>query len=83
MGMLISHVDDLLFAGEGKEFEESIEYIDKAIQLTMKNTPLVFCGKKVEQEEDGTVTVTQVDAAKSIKPISLSRGLGGSSSFPR
>ena len=56
-GLLVTHVDDLFFAGVGAAFHEAMENLAGKVQLTYKDPPLVFCGKTIDQSEDGSMRV--------------------------
>eukprot|EP00971_Amphidinium_carterae_P011536 227098-Amphidinium_carterae.2 len=49
-GVLLTHVDDLLFTGQGARFEESVKELASRIRLTFKDLPFVFCGKTISSE---------------------------------
>eukprot|EP00971_Amphidinium_carterae_P273044 5419272-Amphidinium_carterae.1 len=62
IGVLICHVDDLFMAGKGKRYDESRSCLEKEVQLTYQKSPFTYCGKKVEQEKDFTIRVSQEEA---------------------
>ena len=71
-GLLITHVDDLFFAGDGAAFHEAMENLAEKVQLTYKDPPFVFCGKTVAQSEDGSIRVDQEAPVAALLPIELS-----------
>eukprot|EP00971_Amphidinium_carterae_P236921 4702386-Amphidinium_carterae.1 len=67
----MSHVDDLLFGGQGERYEASISQLSEKILLTIKSCPFVYCGKRIQQFEDGTIEVDQNEAIASLELISI------------
>ena len=65
-GILITHVDDLFCAGEGKQFHDSIEAMQKDIYLKINKGKFRFCGKNVFQRDDFSIEVDQYDAIEAI-----------------
>lgn len=61
-GIMASHVDDLITCGNGKKFGESMDKLTVELHLKKKEGIFRFCGKNVVQDEDGKVTIEQVDA---------------------
>eukprot|EP00434_Breviolum_minutum_P011223 symbB.v1.2.009904.t1/scaffold605.1/size182108/4 len=61
-GIMASHVDDLITCGSGKKFDESLDKLTVELHLKKKEGTFRFCGKNVVQDEDGKVTIEQVDA---------------------
>ena len=49
---LITHVDDLYAAGEGKKYNETIASMEKLLHLTVKKGEFRFCGKNVKQDSE-------------------------------
>ena len=72
-GLLLSHVDDLLFAGEGDYFENTITQLSERIQLSFKDHDFTFCGKKTEQDDQFSVHVSQKAAADALEFILVDR----------
>ena len=66
VGLLMVHVDDLLYCGSGKKYEGAMNRLKAEITLTEKTGDFVYCGKKVTQDKDG-IKVTQRDAAMAIQ----------------
>eukprot|EP00435_Cladocopium_sp_Y103_P014041 s2039_g3.t1 len=71
-GILITHVDDLFCAGEGQQFHDSIEALEKDIHLKINKGKFRFCGKNVFQREDFSIEVDQYDAIEAIDYMVLS-----------
>jgi len=70
-GIMIAHVDDLLVCGTGAKYRASMDAISKVVDLNVKETDFVYCGKRVRQHEDGRVTVGQRDACLAIEPVEI------------
>eukprot|EP00435_Cladocopium_sp_Y103_P049373 s347_g14.t2 len=71
-GILITHVDDLFCAGEGQQFHDSIEALEKDIHLKINKGKFRFCGKNVFQREDFSIEIDQYDAIEAIDYMALS-----------
>ena len=65
LGILITHVDDLYAAGEGKKYNETIASMEKLLHLTVKKGESRFCGKNVKQDSE-RVSLNQMDAIEAI-----------------
>ncbi|CAE7930582.1 brap-2 [Symbiodinium necroappetens] len=65
VGVMLSHVDDLLAAGEGSDYEATLMALEKELYLKVKRQEFRFCGKNVKQK-DNTIAVDQFDAIESI-----------------
>ena len=73
VGVCSTHVDDVLTAGSGAYFEESIEKLKQLIDFGEdKLLKFQHCGKLIEQQADGTIEVSQKEFAMNIKPIVIS-----------
>ena len=68
-GMLLTHVDDMLWAVDPK-YDGNVEQILKefAVRKVEEGT-FRFCGKEVKQEEDFSVVISCRDATELIDPI--------------
>jgi hypothetical protein len=65
VGMCTTHVDDLLRAGEGKVYEESMAMLKKLVDFDQNETlQFQHCGKLVKQLSDGTIEVRQEECAR-------------------
>ena len=71
-GILITHVDDLFCAGEGAEFKNTIDLMEKEIYLKVKKEDFRFCGKNIIQK-DGNIEIDQYDAIEGVDYMTLSR----------
>ena len=58
-GNLITHVDNLFCAGEGKQFHDSIEAMQKDIHLKINKGKFPFCGENVFQRYGLSIEVEQ------------------------
>ena len=65
-GILITRVDNLFCVGEGKQFHDSIEAMQKDIHLKINKGKFRFCGKNDFQRDDFSIEVDQVDAIEAI-----------------
>ena len=65
-GILITHVDNLFCAGEGKQFHDSIEAMQKDIHLKIDKGKFRFCGENVFQPDNFSIEVDQYDATEAI-----------------
>lgn len=63
VGIMASHVDDLITCGTGSKYAQTLEQLTKDLHLKKKEREFRFCGKNVKQNEEHTeVTLEQVDA---------------------
>ncbi|CAE7468223.1 RE2 [Symbiodinium sp. CCMP2592] len=65
LGVMISHVDDLYSAGEGKAYEDTLTKLEGELHLTIKRGAFRFCGKNIKQV-DGEIFIDQMDAIEGI-----------------
>ena len=74
-GIMITHVDDLLYGYDEscKEVARSAKEISDKVKLTTDRTPFVYCGKKIEQDDDGTIKVSMPEATRALAPAHISR----------
>lgn len=73
VGALVAHVDDLYSTGTGKKYEESLKVLEKEIYLKRKVGDFRFCGKNVKQNQDGSVSLDQIDAIESLEYMVLQK----------
>ena len=66
VGVMASHVDDLITCGAGPIYEGAMSKLSKMIYLKEKKEEFRFCGKNVVQA-NGTVTIEQVDAIETLE----------------
>ena len=72
VGMAVTHVDDVLLCGEGEYFKKQVRKMKSEMEFDkVCSKSFVYCGKHVEQEDDGTIELGQPDTAEQIKPITL------------
>jgi hypothetical protein len=71
IGMLILHVDDGLWAGQGPLYAAAKDKIRKEFNLHERNGTFKFLGRKVIQTSDFSITLSQHDYVKEISPIYL------------
>ena len=74
-GALITHVDDLLYAVDpaSAKAKESLDTIAGQINLTMSEVPFVYCGKRLDQTDDGSIHVSMQDAIKALSTVHISK----------
>ena len=72
-GALCAHVDDLLCAGIGAVYEQSIASMEKEIHFKVQRKAFRFCGKNLRQGDDYTIEVDQFDAIESVDYMPLDR----------
>ena len=86
VGVMITHVDDLLYAGAGPVYEKAMNAIKADFKLKENTGTFTFCGKQIIQDDDFTIRVGQADAANSLEFIDVTparrRLLGASCSAP-
>jgi len=71
-GLLVTHVDDVLYSGNTKFNNEIIKTIFKKFKISSEyRDSFRYLGLNVSQDKDHVITVDQEDYAKSIKVISL------------
>ena len=71
-GIVVTHVDDLLYAGNTRFKEEIIRHIVKTFQISRMNSCIfIYLGWKIAQEKD-YITIDQNDYGKGITPVSVS-----------
>ncbi|CAJ1448790.1 unnamed protein product, partial [Effrenium voratum] len=66
-GIMITHVDDLFAAGEGKAYDESLKVLEKELHLTIKRGNFRFCGKDLVQHPDYKIELIQKEAIGTIE----------------
>ena len=86
VGVMITHVDDLLYAGAGPVYEKAMNAIKADFKLKENTGTFTFCGKQIIQDDGFTIRVGQADAANSLEFIDVTparrRLLGASCSAP-
>ena len=73
VGVLASHVDDLITCGTGKKYQDSMTKLTDVIHLKKKEGTFRFCGKNVVQEPGGNVSLEQVDAIECLEYQTLDK----------
>ena len=71
VGIMITHVDDLLYAGAGPVYEKAMNAIKKEFKLKENTGTFTFCGKQIIQDDTFTIYVGQEDAANSLEFIDI------------
>ena len=72
-GIMVAHVDDLLFTG-GEKAMQSFDSIGQELGFGTKETDdFVWCGKRIRRAEDKTIRLSMVEYHKNLKEIYLPR----------
>eukprot|EP00971_Amphidinium_carterae_P083533 1653458-Amphidinium_carterae.3 len=71
MRILITHVDDLLTAGTGEEYQKALTNLQQRMQLKFTKPPLVYCGMGVLQSSEG-ILIHQAKATLALEEVVLS-----------
>ena len=76
--MVGAHVDDILWASD-QEFECMIQRILKTFSIRkIEQDAFRFCGREIEQDVEGTITVTCKSSVENVLPINFnSKGRNG------
>ena len=70
LGVVITHVDDLLSTGYGEAYENTIKVMESELHLTIKKENFRFCGKNIVQK-DGEIMIDQMDAIEGVDYLIL------------
>ena len=74
IGLCPSHVDDPLMCGDGSEaWLSEVERLREALHLTVSTGKFRYCGKNVEQHDDFSVTIDQVESIDQLETIDLTK----------
>ena len=74
IGLCTSHVDDLLLCGDGSEaWLREVERLREALHLTIQTNKFRYCGKNVEQHDDFSVSLDQVESIDSLETIDITK----------
>ena len=72
-GIMVAHVDDLLFCGDAVA-EAAFDAIGNELGFGSKEfDDFVWCGKRIRRAEDQTIRLSMVEYHRSLKPIYLPR----------
>ena len=71
VGLLLTHVDDLLYASSGPVYDEAMSRLREDFKLKENKERFTFCGKHVFQDKDGSIIVGQADAARAIDFVEI------------
>jgi len=73
--LLAKVTDDLLFAGSIEYMQEFIECIQKRFDVSKSfiDGPILFNGCRIEQDGDGTITMSMKKYLESVIPLDVSR----------
>lgn len=70
-GVIISHVDDLLLGGTIVAQEKMLEIGKEFGFGSVSYDSFTYCGKKIEQLEDGTIKITMKEYHENLKPVTI------------
>ena len=70
IGLLCTHVDDLYATGHGDVFEKTFNDLKTKANLTVKYGQFRYCGKRVAQAGDYSITISQAETA-ALKEMAL------------
>ena len=65
LGVVVTHVDDLLSTGFGEAYENTIKIMEGELHLTIKKETFRFCGKNIVQK-NGEILIDQMDAIEGV-----------------
>lgn len=87
VGIMASHVDDLIVCGSGEKYEEPMGKLPVELHLKKNAKKFRFCSKNRVQREGYSVSLEQVDAIEALEYTSTSvwdglRGKHGSAGQP-
>jgi transposase InsO family protein len=72
-GMIVAHVDDLLFIGD-PDAVQSFDHVGKLLGFgSREETNFVWCGKRIRRAEDKTIRVSMNEYHQNLKEIYISR----------
>eukprot|EP00913_Durusdinium_trenchii_P032167 g30120.t1 len=70
-GIMISHVDDLLMGGNSRA-QGTLESLGAELGFgSISSQSFVYCGKKIEQLPDGTISVTMDEYHSNLQPVRI------------
>ena len=67
IGVMASHVDDLITCGAGEKHEKSMKDLTNTLHLKKKSGEFRFYGKNLVQPEDKSISLEQVDAIEGLE----------------
>ena len=71
VGVLVTHIDDILGRGEPVVFEMHLRFRARRFGAPKsQDAPLTYAGKEVSQAKDPSVTATQKKSAEELQPMS-------------
>ena len=74
VGMLVLHVDDACYAGEGPMFEKAMEHIRSKFTIGKEeHGEFTFLGRRVKQNSDFSVEIDQHDYVKALERVVVAR----------
>ena len=77
IGLLCFHVDDVLVAGAGPEYEASFDLIQKLYDWGLwESKDFVQCGTRFRQKKSGEIFLDQSEYVRSIETLANDRCYG-------
>ena len=71
-GIMLSHVDDLLMGGNERA-QKTLESLGQELGFgSISNKSFVYCGKKIEQLDDGTISVSMEEYHSNLQQVKIS-----------
>ena len=71
-GVIGSHVDDLLFAGNSRA-SKLLDQLGEELGFgSLEENTFHYCGKHIAQQSDGTIVVSMVEYHQNLKPVMMS-----------
>jgi hypothetical protein len=74
VGMLVLHVDDACFAGEGPIWEKAMQHLRKKFIIgTEEYDDFTFLGRRVVQKKDFSIEIDQHDYVKALTRVAVTK----------
>ena len=74
VGLLVLHVDDAAFSGEGPMFEKAMQHLRKKFTIGKEEyDDFTFLGRRVKQNKDFSIEIDQHDYVKALTKVAISR----------
>ena len=74
VGMLVLHVDDAAYAGEGPLWEKALQHLRKKFTIGKEEfDEFTFLGRHVKQNKDFSIEIDQHEYVKSLKHVRVDR----------
>ena len=73
LGIIVGHVDDLLFAGNKEAYNSLVKIGEELGFGKVDIDDFVWCGKRIRRAEDGTVRVSMIEYHQNLNPARVPR----------